>query len=50
MREKLDQNWLRCKLYEAEKDEDEQAWEKGVNEEGESNVNYFIYRCKAVGF
>jgi len=50
MREKLDRNWLLCKLYEAEKDEDEQTWEKVVNGEGESNVDYVIYLCKVIGF
>lgn len=50
MREKLDRNWLPCKLYEAEKDEDEQAWEKVVNGEEKSNVDYIIYRRKAIGF
>jgi hypothetical protein len=50
MREKLDRNRLLCKLYEAEKDEDEQAWQKVVNGEGKSNVDYFIGQCKAIGF
>ena len=45
MREKLDRNWLFWKFYETEKDEDEQAWEKVVNGEGKSNVDYFINRC-----